>query len=240
MILNEMTMSEFKSALKKTKTMVLPYGTVEAHGTHLPLNTDTLIIYEAVKLAAAKAPFFIAPPIEYGVCTSTGPHPGTLSITTRTLRLLTKDIVREAYAKGLRNFILLSGHGGSAHVAAMKEAGEALTDELKSAKIAALSIYEIIGPEGFAIAETKNDSHAGELETSAVLHLAPELVKGRAKKEFPKLPKPIIARDKLKFWPGAVWGDPSKATSKKGRELIELMAERIAKLARDIKRVKVQ
>ncbi len=240
MILEEMTMSEFKSALKSTKTLLIPYGTVEAHGTHLPLNTDTLIIYEAAKRAAKTLAFFIAPPIQYGVCTSTGPHPGTLSITTDTLRSLTKDIVRQAYAKGLRNFILISGHGGSLHVSAMKEAGECLTDELKSSKIAALSIYEIIGPEGFALAETKGDSHAGELETSAVLHIAPKLVKGRARKEFPNLPKPIIARDKLKFWPGAVWGDPAKATEKKGAALIELMAERIVKLVRDIKKVKIE
>ena len=61
MILEEMTMSEFKSALKSTKTLLVPYGTVEAHGTHLPLNTDTLIIYEAAKLAAKALPFFIAP-----------------------------------------------------------------------------------------------------------------------------------------------------------------------------------
>ncbi len=234
MNLEEMTMSEFADALKGTKTMILPYGTVEAHGTHLPLSTDTLIIHEAVKLAAESVPVFIAPPIHYGVCTSTGQHAGTVSISTRTLRMLTKDIVREAYKKGLRNFILISGHGGSLHVSAIKEAGESLTGELKEVKIAALSIYDIIGPEGFEIAETRGDSHAGELETSAVLFLAPELVKGRAQMEFPKFPRPVIARDKLKFWPGAVWGDPTKATVGKGREVVGLMAARVVKLVKDI------
>ena len=46
MILENMTMSDFKKHLKKTKTIIFPFGTVEEHGSHLPLNTDTLIIYK--------------------------------------------------------------------------------------------------------------------------------------------------------------------------------------------------
>ncbi len=234
MIIEDMTMSEFEAGLKKTRTLILPYGTVEAHGLHLPLKTDTLIIEEAAKAASKLVDVFVAPALDYGVCTSTGSHPGTIGITTATLRAMTMDIVRDAFAKGLKNFVLISGHGGSLHGAAMKEAGEALTSEIEEIKVAACSIYDILGPEGFALAETEGDSHAGELETSAIIHLAPELVKGSSPKEFPKLPKPIIARDKLKFWPGAVWGDPSKADAKKGERLIEIMAEKIAELVKRI------
>lgn len=232
MILEEMTMAEFKMGLKKSRTLILPYGTVEAHGTHLPLNTDTLIMEEVVKAAVKVVDAFVAPAIPYGVCTSTGPHPGTIGLSAGTLRAITTDIVRDGAKKGLKNFVLISGHGGGLHVAAMKEAGEALTQEIDGIMVAALSIYEILGPEARALAETENDSHAGEMETSAILYLAPALVKGRSEKEFPNLPKPIIARDKLKYWPGAVWGDPGKADAHKGERLFKIMVDKVVALVR--------
>jgi creatinine amidohydrolase len=238
-ILEEMTMEEFKRGLKKTRTMIVPYGSVEAHGRHLPLNTDTLIIHEVVKRVAEKIPVFIAPPMHYGVCTSTGAHPGSLGIIPETLRRITMDLVRDGSRKGLKNFILISGHGGGLHVAALKEAGEALTGEIKGIKVAALSIYEILGEEVKQLAETEGDSHAGEMETSSVLYLAPGLVKGRSKKGAPKLPKPIIARDKIKFWPGAVWGDPGKATVEKGERLTDIMVDKVAVLVNKIERQKI-
>jgi creatinine amidohydrolase len=239
LIIEDMTMAEFKRGLKKSRTLIVPYGTVEAHGVHLPLKTDTLIIEEVVKAASEVVDVFVAPALDYGVCTSTGAHPGTIGISAATLRAMTTDIVRDAFKKGLRNFVLISGHGGGLHGAAMKEAGEALTDEIKEIKIAACSIYEILGPEGFALAETEGDSHAGEMETSAILYLAPDLVKGRSKKEFPKFSKPIIARDKLKFWPGAVWGDPAKADAKKGERLFEIMVEKVVELVKRIDKEKI-
>lgn len=236
MILGELTMKEFKEGLKKTRTLILPLGSVEAHGTHLPLNTDTLIMWEAVRDASERLGVFAAPPIQYGVCTSTGQHPGTIGITCESLRMMVSDIVRDAHKKGLKNFILISGHGGSLHVSALREAGEALTHELKGVKIAALSVYELIGKEAAEIAETRGDSHAGEIETSLVMHLAPKLVKGRSKEEYPKMPKPIIARDKLKYWPGAVWGNPLKASKGKGAKVFAVMADKVAALVREIEK----
>lgn len=231
-MLEEMTMDEFRRALRKTKTLIVPFGTIEAHGSHLPLHTDTLIIREAVKEAARRVPVFVAPALPYGVCTSTGDHAGTIGITPATLRGMVSDIVRDAYRKGLRNFILVSGHGGSLHVNAMKEAGEKLVTELKGIKLAAFSIYDVIGKEIGELAETKNDSHAGEMETSAVLHIAPGLVKGRAKKEYPDFPRPFIVKEKTAHWRGAVWGDPGKARKDKGRRLLEVMVRKIEELVR--------
>lgn len=237
-MINDVTMAEFKKRLKKTKTLVLPYGTVEAHGLHLPLKTDTLIIEEALKLASGRMNAFIAPAVNYGVCTSTGLHPGTIGITPETLRRVTVDIVRDAYRKGLRNFMLVSGHGGSLHVSAMKEAAEGLLGELKGIRMAAFSIYDVMGEELRELSETRDDSHAGEMETSAVLYLAPKLVKGRSKEEYPKSTKPFIVKDKIKYWPGAVWGNPQKATPEKGRRLISLMADKIVMLAGQFEKVK--
>lgn len=238
MLIGEVTMKEFEKSLKKSKTLIVPFGTVEAHGAHLPLNTDTLIIREVVRKAASLTGVYMAPPIQYGVCTSTGQHPGTIGITAGTLRMLTADIVRDAFKKGLRKFVLISGHGGSLHVAAMKEAAETLTEELNGVKIAALSIYEILGKEAEGIAETRNDSHAGEIETSLVLFLAPALVKGRSKEEYPRLPKPVVAKDKVRYWPGAVWGDPGKATAQKGEMMFDIMVDSVVSLVRKLEKTR--
>ncbi|MEN8265251.1 MAG: creatininase family protein [Nitrospirota bacterium] len=227
MILENITMEDFKRHLKKTKTVIFPFGTVEEHGRHLPLNTDTLIVYEILKRLIKKRKVFLAPPVSYGVCTSTNQHPGTISISAETLRRLTYDLVKDAYNKGLRNFILISGHGGGLHMYAIKEVAEILIEELKGAKIAVISPYDVLRKELSELAETPNDSHAGEIETSLILALAPELVKGRSKEEYPKMPKPFVVKNKLRYWRGGVWGDPGKASREKGEKVIRLIIQKV-------------
>lgn len=227
MLLENITMKEFKNHLKKTKTIIFPFGTVEEHGNHLPLNTDTLIIYEILKEVVKKRKVFLAPPVYYGVCTTTSQHPGTIGITPGTLRRLAYDLVKDAYDKRLRNFLLITGHGGGLHSAALRESAERLIAELKGIKLAVICPYDILYKELSEIAETVNDSHAGEIETSLMLALAPELVKGRSKKDYPKLPKPFVVKDKMKYWQSGVWGDPEKASKEKGDQTINLIVEAI-------------
>jgi creatinine amidohydrolase len=226
-ILEQITMAEFTEHLKQTKAIIFPFGTIEEHGSHLPLHTDALIINEVLKRVAKKRRFFLAPLTYYGVCTTTKDHPGTISISPETLRRLSLDLVTEAYKKGLRNFLLISGHGGSLHMSALKETAELLVEQLPDIRIAAFTPYDLLYKELAQLAETANDSHAGELETSMVLHLAPELVKGRAPEEYPGIPRPFSVRDKVSLWPGGVWGNPEKATEEKGRQAIELMEAKI-------------
>ncbi len=235
-LLEKITMDEFKKYLKKTKTIVFPFGTIEEHGSHLPLNTDSMIIQESLYLAAKKRKFFLAPITHYGVCTSTKDHPGTISISAETLRRLTSDLITESYKKGLRNFLLISGHGGSLHMSALKESAEVLVEQLRDIKMAVFSPYDLLYKGLAGIVETPNDSHAGELETSMILHLSPELVKGRAAAEYPQIPKPFIVRDKIKYWRGGVWGDPQKATVKKGEKAINIIAERIISVIDEIEK----
>jgi len=237
-LLENITMHEFKQYLKKTKTIVFPFGTIEEHGKHLPLNTDSLIIEESLKRVALKRKFFLAPIVYYGVCTTTKDHPGTISISPGTLRSLSFDLVTEAYKKGLRNFVLISGHGGSLHMSAMKETAEVLVEKLKGIKIAVLSPYDVLWRELSEITETPNDSHAGELETSMMLYLAPKLVKGRSPEEYPKIPKPLTVKDKVKYWPGGVWGNPKKASVEKGKKAIKLITDKIIELLDKIEKQK--
>jgi creatinine amidohydrolase len=153
-ILENITMNEFKKYLNQTKTIVFPFGTVEEHGRHLPLNTDSFIIQEALKIVAKRKKFFLAPIVYYGVCTTTKDHPGTISITPETLRRLSFDLIMEAYKKGLHNFLLISGHGGSLHMSALKETAEILVEKLKGIKIAVFTPYDLLWKELSEIAET--------------------------------------------------------------------------------------
>lgn len=239
MILEYITMAEFKKNLKKTRTIIFPFGTVEEHGNHLPLNTDTLIVYEVMKRVLNRRNVFLAPPVYYGVCTTTSRHPGTINITPSTLRRITYDIVRDAYKKGMRNIILITGHGGGLHSSALKEAAENLIEELKDTRIAVLCPYDVLHKELSELAETPNDSHAGEIETSLVIALAPGLVKGRSNEEYPDFPSPFVVRDKLKYWPGGVWGDPHKATKDKGDKAIKLIVDKVVDIIDTIEMKKI-
>lgn len=226
-ILETITMNEFKKYLKATKTIVFPFGTIEEHGSHLPLNTDSFIIMEALKSAAKKRKFFLAPILCYGVCTTTKDHPGTISITPGSLRRFSYDLVRDAYKKGLRNILLVSGHGGGLHMSALKETAETLIEQLGGVKIAVFSPYDLLWKELSQIAETPNDSHAGELETSMMLFLSRNSVRGRAREEYPRIPKPLVVKNKIRYWEGGVWGDPGKATALKGEKAMKLITGKI-------------
>ena len=225
MIIEEMTMPEFIRGLEKTRTVLVPFGATEEHGCHLPLNTDTLHAVEVGRKLAEKRSIFIAPPIPYGVCRSTSQHPGTLSISTTTLRALAIDIVSALYRQGLRNVILLTGHAGGTHTATLIDAGEELLERFADLKIAVLTEFMLAAKEGRGLIETPDDSHAGEIETSRILHSHPQLVKGSAEREYPTFPMGILVRDKRRFWPGGVWGDPTLASKDKGRRLEKLVVE---------------
>jgi len=229
-IIEEMTMAEFEAGLLRTRTVLVPFGSVEEHGPHLPLSTDTLEAYEVGKKAALRIPLFVAPPVPYGNCRSTACHPGTISISTSTLKMLFKDIVRSLRSNGMRKFVALSGHAGGAHCMALQDAGEELLAEYADIEIAVISEFALAREEGADLIETSGDAHAGEIETSRILHSHPHLVKGTAAREFPTFPSGILVRDKRRYWPGGVWGDPGKATAEKGALLEDLVVRKLIEL----------
>jgi len=235
MILEEISMKDFEQKIKKNKTVIIPVGSLEAHGPHLPLGTDTIEVYEIAKKAAKSVAVFIAPPLWYGVCRSTSKHPGTVGITPETLRRCIKDVVKSLYANRLRNFIIISGHASSLHLSALQEAGEALLEEMPSdVKIAVVSAYAMAQEAAIGICTTEDDSHAGEIETSLMLHLSSRLVKGRGKEEYPCFPQHILTRNKRKYWKNAVWGNPRQASAPKGRLITEKLIDALAELVKQI------
>lgn len=232
MILADMTMTQVEEALKSCRTVYIPFGALEEHGPHLPLSTDTIQAFEVGRKAAELIPLFVAPPVHYGNCRSTSGHPGTVSISTTTLKGLLKDIVRSFHRQGIRNVIALTGHAGGAHRMALQEAGEELLDELPELRIAVVTEYELAKEQGRGLVETPGDAHAGEIETSRIMHSHPHLVQGTAPEEYPSFPVGVLVRDKRRYWPGGVWGDPSKATAEKGRRIEELVVQKVVLLVK--------
>lgn len=230
MILEEMTMPQVEAGLRTCKTVYIPFGSLEEHGSHLPLSTDTIQAYEVGKRAAQQIPLFVAPPIPYGNCRSTNQHPGTISISTSTLKGLLKDLVCSFYRQGFRNVIVLTGHAGGAHRMALQDAGEKLLEELPELRIAVVTEYELAKEQGRGVVETPGDAHAGEIETSRIMHSHPHLVQGTSPEEYPAFPVGILVRDKRRYWPNGVWGDPSKASAAKGARLEQLVVGKVVEL----------
>jgi creatinine amidohydrolase len=230
MVLDEVTMPEYERGLAASRTVLIPFGSLEEHGAHLPLGTDTLQVVEVCRRAAERTGAHLAPAVPYGVCRSTREHPGTVGISTATLKALVRDLVRDFHRHGMHRFMLISGHAGKTHLAALVDAGEQLLEELPDVRVSVVSEYHEMLAAGRGVVETEDDSHAGEIETARVLHLRPALVQGTSPAEWPSFPHALLVRDKLRCWPGGVWGDPGKATAEKGRRLVELAVERVVAL----------
>lgn len=237
MIMEEMTMVEFAAGLQATRTVIIPFGSTEQHGNHLPLDTDTLQAIDIARTAATSRPLFVAPPVHYGVCRSTGQHPGTVGISTTTLKMLITDLVSSFYAQGLRNVVLLSGHAGTTHMATLVDTGEELLNRFEDIQIAVIKEYDLALIAGQGLLESPGDSHAGEIETSRLLYSHPVLVKGLSPAEYPSFPHGILVRDKQKYWPGGVWGDPSKASSAKGKLLQQRMTDKLCELIAELEKI---
>jgi creatinine amidohydrolase len=229
-ILDEITMPQFERSLEGSRTVLIPFGSVEEHGPHLPLGTDTLQVYEVCRRAGERTGALVAPALPYGVCRSTRNHPGTVGIGTATLRALAVELGCDFYRQGLRNFVLISGHAGKTHLLTLVDAGEELLERLPDCRVTVISEYHEIQACGSAVVDTKDDSHAGEIETARVMHLRPDLVQGTAPAEWPTFPHALLVRDKRRYWPGGVWGDPGRATPEKGRRLTEIAVDRLVEL----------
>jgi creatinine amidohydrolase len=223
-LLENSTMERFEKEREACRTVIIPCGSVEEHGIHLPLGTDTLHAAALAARVAQKIPVWVCPPIWYGLCRSSGRHPGTVGIRASTLQALVKDVIASLYEQGMRHMVVLSGHAGGTHMAALINAGEELLTQLEELNIAVLSVLDLGTAAWNDLLETADDSHAGEVETSIMLHLYPHLVEGTAPEEYPSFPRFILVRNKRSFWPGGVWGNPQAASAEKGSTLLERSA----------------
>jgi creatinine amidohydrolase len=93
-----------------------------------------------------------------------------------------------------------------------------------------LDLLREVLAQNLHLVHTKGDAHAGEVETALMLAAYPHLVQGTAPAEWPAFPKYILVRDKRRFWPGGVWGDPSQATKAQGEEILEAEVRRLTQV----------
>jgi len=234
MLMERLTLYEVEALASKEVPVLIPFGSVEEHGPHLPLATDVYTIYRLAEMTSREIPILVAPPVYYGLCRSTAEHPGTISLRGTTLRALTLDLLSSFYRQGFRRFLLLSGHAGGTHMAFILDAAETFLAEHPEVSLAVASIIDLLKDCALDLIETPEDSHAGEWETSLIQYFYPDLVKGQGQAEYPKFPKFRVVGNKRRYWPAGVWGDPGKASREKGRLLVERLTERIKLLAGEL------
>jgi len=225
-----LTMPGIEALGRQTQTVILPLGSLEEHGPHLPLGTDTFHAMEVARRVGLLRPVVVAPPLFYGICRSTREHPGTVSISGDALRTLLLSVGREFYRQGMRHLVFISGHAGGTHISAMVEAGEQLLAELPAAKVAVVNLLEVLREvlsDRPDLVRTRGDSHAGEVETAIMMAAYPDLVRGTAPVEWPRFPKYVLVRDKRRYWPGGIWGNPAPATAAQGEAILAAEAARL-------------
>ncbi|MEM0356922.1 MAG: creatininase family protein [Candidatus Bathyarchaeia archaeon] len=237
----ELTMQEVKEAAKADKVIIIPFGSVEEHGSHLPLCTDSIQPEYVAVEAAKRTGSLVAPPLKYGVCTTTRFFPGTISISFHSLYRLTVEILEEFIRNGFKRFLLLSGHAEEEQMTALKLAAyNIMRRHMEEARIGKLRImvcsdydfaYEFRGKYFSEL-----DGHGGTIETSRVMAIRSDLVKGKGSKNFQQLPRFEVTVEPMKFWPEGIRGDPAEASAEKGRFLNDHIINELVKLIDELKK----
>jgi len=237
--LDELSMKEVERVAKAGLVVILPIGSVEEHGDHLPLCTDSLQPEYVALEVAKKTGCLVAPPLRYGVCNASRNFPGTISIHFDSLYRITRDILAELVRNGFNRIMVLSGHAGQSHMVALRLAAQdvILLNEnanLKKPRIMVLSDYDFAYElKGKYFSE--KDGHAGTIETSRVMAIRPNLIKTRGKTSFPQMPRFEIVAHPERYFPGGVIGDPTAASPSKGRMINRYVIEQVTKLAEELK-----
>ncbi|MGQ9543160.1 MAG: creatininase family protein [Candidatus Bathyarchaeia archaeon] len=233
-LMEKMTWQDVQARLVETKTVIVPLGSTEEHGYHLPLSTDTQIAYELARRVAEEMNILAAPPICYGVCRMGESFPGTVSLTFETLRLLMRDLIESLYRQGFRNIIFIPGHSGTAQLVGLELSGQEALKKYGDLNLAIIRISKILErlPAGLV---SEPLGHAGEVETSIMLAISPDQVRMEgATSENPIFPTHIIVKDSKVFMRSGVIGDATKANVKKGEAILELLVKEICSLIQQI------
>lgn len=238
--LDELSMKEAERVAKAGLVVILPIGSVEEHGDHLPLCTDSLQPEYIALEVAKKAGCLVAPPLRYGVCNASRNFPGTISIQFDSLYRITRDILAELIRNGFTKIIVLSGHAGQSHMAALRLAAQDIVQQnenvglKKKPRIMVLSDYDF-AYELKGKYSSEKDGHAGTIETSRIMAIKPNLIKTKGKTSFPQMPRFEIVAHPERYFPSGVIGDPTAASPSKGRMINKYIIEQVTKLAQELK-----
>jgi mycofactocin precursor peptide peptidase len=211
-VLGESTWTEVDA-----RVVVVPVGSLEQHGPHLPLDTDAQIAAAVARLALRDDPaVVIAPPVAYGASGEHEGFAGTLSIGHDALRAVLVELGRSA-ARWAPRLLLVNGHGGNLPTVA--EAVAQLRNEGRDAA-------------WFGCAVDDGDAHAGRTETSIMLALAPDLVREDAMEAgntapLARLMPALRSGGVAAVSPNGVLGDPRDASLAEGARALTQLTDRL-------------
>jgi len=244
-LMGELTWSEARERLKEVDVALLPVGSFEQHGSHLPLDTDAFdaeYLAQQVAATCSDPKPLVLPLIPYGVSYHHEDFIGTMSISNETFSRLVYEIGMSAARNGITKIVIINGHGGN--VPALKFAAQMINRDAHI--FVCVDTGETSDADLADLIETPNDVHAGEVETSIALVIRPHLVNmDKAKKCVPKFSSRYLnfstkrsvewyARTS-KISRNGVLGDPTKASTDKGEKMWAIMVKNLVELVEDLK-----
>jgi creatinine amidohydrolase len=240
----KLTWREVARAAAEERVPIVPVGTLEDHGHHLPIDTDVTLVKAICRAAVTKLAdeTVLLPPIVHGYSPHHMDFPGTITINWETFCRYCTDVALSLVRHGFRRVLLVNGHGSNQNLVDMA-ARLVMVEEPES--LVASSFYLTSDASAAVIREVRDSNvggmaHACELETSIYLHLHPEAVDMDAaidERGYPETEHAWMdwSDGPLKLMPwwssfsdSGVQGDASKATAEKGRVLFEAAVDEIA------------
>ncbi len=244
----ELSWPEMEKVLASTDTVLLPVGSTEQHGRHLPLGVDIFIPVDIARRVSAETGVPVLPSVNFVPCAWHECFPGAISITPRVLISQLVDIARSLQNYGVRNIILVNGHTGGCDSTLVAAADEVLQETACRFYIA--SVVDVAADEVLSICSSPVLGHADEVETAKMMAIRPDLVHIEGVKANDREPKSgylsvnyrrksrIFFRTSKEDWkalaPEGYIGDPSAATPEKGEAMLSRIASEISGFIKDL------
>ncbi|MFF8288656.1 creatininase family protein [Streptomyces sp. NPDC016309] len=204
---------------------ILPIGSFEQHGPFLPLMTDTVVACAIAREVAAAHPVHLLPPVTISCSHEHAGWPGTVSISAVTLCAVVRDIAGSLRRSGIENLVLINGHGGNYVLRNVVQ--ESADTGTRMALFPGPDDWRTARERAGVLTSSHSDMHAGEVETSILLHDHPELV--RPGYETADLiaddRKHLLSLGMRAYTESGVIGRPSRASAEKGKLLLAALAE---------------
>lgn len=205
---------------------ILPVGSVEQHGPHLPVMTDWAIAAELGRRVAEKMNAFLLPALPVSTCREQMGKKGSVWMEPVTFYQMMNDIILSLRTQGFRKVGILQCHGGIFIMTPLvRDLNAKYNPDLMVVNVDTCNFSSVLYREG--IIQSQGELHAGEVETSQMLAVAPETVHmERAADCVPDVPRAYLSYGSIfRASPSGVWGEPSKASAEKGEKIFARSAE---------------
>lgn len=207
------------------RVALLPVGSFEQHGPYLPLATDTLVACAVAREIAAAYPVDLLPPVTVSCSHEHASWPGTVSVSAVTLHAVVSDIAASLRRSGVAALVVVNGHGGNYVLGNVVQEASARGERM--ALFPAAEDWETARERAGVVTSLLTDMHAGEIETSILLHAHPEFVRpGHESADFTADDRRhLLTLGMSAYTESGVIGRPSLGSADKGRKLLASLAE---------------